>query len=199
MMKTIRIETPARDDTIKALTVGDVVFISGQIYTARDMAHIKMVSSKNEGVQLPFDLKGGVIFHAGPVVKKKGGSYTLSVIGPTTSIRMEPYSDFIGELGVKMIIGKGGMAERTLQALQKHGIIYLQAPPGCAVVLGEKVKRIKGVHWIELGVPEAVWVLEVVEFGPLIVSMDSHGSSVYKAIQERGKGTIEKIFKEMEV
>jgi tartrate/fumarate subfamily iron-sulfur-dependent hydro-lyase beta chain len=199
MMKTMRVVTPVGEDTIKALTVGDVVYISGQVYTARDMAHIRMMRSKNEGAQLPFNLRGGIIFHAGPVVKKQDGSYSLSVIGPTTSIRMEPYSDFIGELGVKMIIGKGGMGEGTIDALKRHRMVYLQAPPGCAVFLGEKVKRIKEVHWIELGVPEAVWVLAVEAFGPLIVSMDSFGSSVYKDIQEDGKATIKRKFETVEV
>lgn len=199
MMKTARIETPVQGECIKELAVGDVVYISGYMYTARDMAHIKMVNSSREGKELPVELDGGVIFHAGPVVKKEDGGYTLSVIGPTTSIRMEPYTDFIGELGVKAIIGKGGMVEGTRRALQKHGMVYLQAPPGCAVVLGERVKRVNDVHWIELGVPEAVWELEVEEFGPLIVGMDSKGGSVYKDIQTEGKETIEKMFETEEV
>jgi tartrate/fumarate subfamily iron-sulfur-dependent hydro-lyase beta chain len=199
MMKTTKIETPVQSGSIKGLTVGDVVYISGYIYTARDMAHIRMVNSSREGKELPVELDGGVIFHAGPVVKKEDGGYSLSVIGPTTSIRMEPYSEFMGGLGVKVIIGKGGMVEGTRQALQKYGMVYLQAPPGCAVVLGERVKRVKDVHWIELGVPEAVWELEVEGFGPLIVGMDSKGGSVYKDIQTEGKDIIEKMFQTEEV
>jgi len=193
-MKTVKLQTPVGEDTVRGLEVGDTVYVSGKIYTARDMAHLRMVNSSEEGKELPVDLHGGVIFHAGPVVKKEDGGYTLSVIGPTTSIRMEPYSGFVGGLGVKAIIGKGGMVEGTRRALAEQGMVYLQAPPGCAVVLGEQVKRIEDVHWIELGVPEAMWVLEVEEFGPCIVGMDSKGNSVYRDIQIKGKETIEKMF-----
>jgi fumarate hydratase subunit beta/L(+)-tartrate dehydratase beta subunit len=107
---------------------------------------------------------------------------------------MEPYSDFIGSLGVRVIIGKGGMEEETSKSLKKYGMVYLQAPPGCAVVLGEKVEQIENVFWLELGIPEALWVLKVNEFGPLVVGMDSTGDSIYRSIKENGKKLIEKMF-----
>ena len=193
-MKEIKLITPLKEEDIRNLKVGDVVYISGYICTSRDMGHLKMREVIEGGKKLPVDLTGGVIFHAGPVVKQKDNSYELSVIGPTTSIRMEPYSDFIGNLGVKMIIGKGGMDEGTSKALKKYGMAYLQAPPGCAVVLGEKVEQIENVFWLELGVPEALWVLKVNEFGPLVVGMDSTGDSIYRSIKENGKKLIEKMF-----
>lgn len=193
-MKKVKLSAPLKETDIRNLRIGDVVYISGIIYTSRDMGHLKMREVIEGGEELPVDFTGGVIFHAGPVVKQKGNGYELSVIGPTTSIRMEPYSDFIGSLGVRLIIGKGGMEEGTSEALKKYGMVYLQAPPGCAVILGEKVKRIKDVFWKELGVPEALWVLEVEDFGPLVVGMDSGGNSIYRDIKIEGKKLIEKMF-----
>jgi len=193
-MKEVKLSTPLKEVDIRKLRIGDVVYISGIIVTSRDMGHLKMREVIERGEKLPVDLSGEVIFHAGPVVKKKDSGYELRVIGPTTSIRMEPHSDFIGNLGVKVIIGKGGMDEGTSNALQKYGMVYLQAPPGCAVVLGEKVEKVENVYWIELGVPEALWVLKVNEFGPLVVGMDSTGDSVYRSIKENGEKLIEKMF-----
>lgn len=193
-MKEVKLQTPLKEKEIRELEVGDVVYISGLIYTSRDMGHLKMREVIEKGDKLPVDLEGGAVFHAGPVVKKKDKGYDLIVIGPTTSIRMEPHSDFIGQLGIKAIIGKGGMEEKTASALQKYGMVYLQAPPGCAVVLGEQVQEVKDVFWIELGVPEALWVLKVHEFGPLVVGMDSKGKSIYRDIKENGKKLIESMY-----
>jgi tartrate dehydratase beta subunit/fumarate hydratase class I family protein len=150
-MKEVNLDTPLKEEDVRDLKIGDVVYISGYICTSRDMGHLKMREVIEGGEKLPVDLTGGVIFHAGPVVKKKDGGYELRVIGPTTSIRMEPHSDFVGNLGVKMIIGK-------------------------------------------LGVPEALWVLEVENFGPLVVGMDSEGNSIYRDIKIKGKKLIEKMF-----
>lgn len=193
-MKKAKLNTPLKEVDMRNLRIGDVVYISGDMYTSRDMGHMKMQDVIGEGKNLPVDFTGGVIFHAGPVVKQKDNGYELSVIGPTTSIRMEPYSDFVGDLGVRVIIGKGGMEEGTSKALKKYGMVYLQAPPGCAVVLGEQVKKVKDVFWVELGVPEALWVLEVENFGPLVVGMDSKGNSIYRDIKIKGKKLIEEMF-----
>jgi tartrate dehydratase beta subunit/fumarate hydratase class I family protein len=170
-MKEVKLSTALREEDIRDLRIGDVVYISGIICTSRDMGHLKMIDVTEKSEKLPIDFQGGAIFHAGPVVKKQGDKYEVVVIGPTTSIRMEPYSDFIGGLGVKAIIGKGGMEEGTSEALKKYGMVYLQ-----------------------LGVPEALWVLEVENFGPLVVGMDSEGNSIYRDIKIKGKELIEKMF-----
>ncbi len=193
-MKEIKLQTPLKEEEIRKLEVGDVVYISGTIFTSRDMGHLKMRELVEKDEKLPKDFEGGVIFHAGPVVQKKENGYDLLVIGPTTSIRMEPHSDFIGQLGIKVIIGKGGMEEKTSDALKKYGMVYLQAPPGCAVVLGERVQEVEDVFWLELGVPEALWVLKVKEFGPLVVGMDSKGKSIYRDIKENGEKLIEAMY-----
>jgi tartrate/fumarate subfamily iron-sulfur-dependent hydro-lyase beta chain len=193
-MSTVYLDTPLNDSDVEKLNIGDILYLSGTIYTSRDMGHLRMAEYLNKEKSLPVDLKGNVIFHAGPVVIKKDEQWELSVIGPTTSIRMEPYAEMIGELGVKMIIGKGGMGDNSLNCFNKYKQVYLQGPPGCAVKLGSNVKRIKEVHWLEMGMPEALWVLEVEKFGPLIVSMDSHYHSLHSRIKEKAYDIISRMF-----
>lgn len=182
-MSTVYLKTPLDDQATEKLQLGDTVYISGLIYTSRDMGHLRINDYYNKGEKMPVDFKGSVVFHAGPVAIKGTEGWELSVIGPTTSIRMEPYAEMVGELGIKAIIGKGGMEVNSLNCFNKYKQVYLQAPPGCAVKLGANVKRIREVHWLELGMPEALWVLEVEDFGPLIVSMDSHKNSIHHQIK----------------
>ena len=112
------------------------------------------------------------------------GKWYLSVIGPTTSIRMEPHADFVGQQGVKVIIGKGGMGDGTKAALQKYKQVYVQACPGCAVVLAAGIVGTKEPHWFEHGMPEAMWPLQAKHFGPFLVTMDSHGNSRYDKVRD---------------
>jgi tartrate/fumarate subfamily iron-sulfur-dependent hydro-lyase beta chain len=178
--------TPLATKIVAELRIGDVVFLSGRVYTLRDMAHIRIVEDLKEGKPLVDDFNGAAIFHAGPVVRDDCGKWKLSVIGPTTSMRMEPYSDIVlGRLGVKAIIGKGGMGVNTEKALMKHCGVYLLSPPGCAVIQAKFVEEVAGVHWIELGMPEAIWALEVKEWGPLVVAMDSSGRNIFKEVKDK--------------
>lgn len=193
-MGEILLDTPLEVERVKNLEVGDVIFLSGTIVTARDMAHLRIKEYLGDKKDLPIDLEGGVLFHAGPVVKKENASWDLSVIGPTTSIRMEPYAEMVGKLGVKGIIGKGGMGEKTSSVLREYPGIYLQAPPGCAVKLASGVEKIADVYWLDLGVPEAMWVMKVQRFGPLIVSMDSHGNSLHREVRESALQKLENMF-----
>jgi tartrate/fumarate subfamily iron-sulfur-dependent hydro-lyase beta chain len=185
---------PLKEQDVRELRVGDVVYLNGIILTSRDMAHLKIKEILAKGQELPVNFEGGVIFHAGPVVKQKddgsspenkGSSWDMVVIGPTTSIRMEPYAEMVGKLGVRAIIGKGGMDEDTLNACKQYGYVYLQAAPGCAVKLAAGINSVKDVYWLELGMPEALWVLEANRFGPLVVGMDTHGRSIYKELTEK--------------
>jgi tartrate/fumarate subfamily iron-sulfur-dependent hydro-lyase beta chain len=146
---------------------------------------------------LPEALEGSVIFHAGPVVKKTDGGFNLLNIGPTTSIRMEPHSDFLGRLGVRAIVGKGGLGDGSVQAFKKYGMVYLLAAPGCGVLHAQAVKQVMRVHWLEeMGMPEAIWVLEVKEWGPLMVGMDSEGASIFQTIKEEGLRKLDTLVKE---
>jgi fumarate hydratase subunit beta/L(+)-tartrate dehydratase beta subunit len=109
---------------------------------------------------------------------------------------METYAELVGQLGVKAIVGKGGMMEKTIENAAKYGYVYLQAPPGCGVTTTEGFERITGVEWLDLAMPEALWILEGVKFGPLVVSMDTHGKSIYKDIKDTAMKNIEEKYSE---
>lgn len=182
---------PLTDADVEQLNIGDTIYLNGKVCTARDMAHLHMRELIAQGENLPENLVGGAIFHAGPIMLKAPESgWKLHVIGPTTSIRMEPHADFVGRLGVKLVIGKGGMAEDSLAAFKKYKQVYLQAAPGCAVVLAAGVKEVTGVHWFEDGMPEAMWALETEHFGPFVVTMDCKGYSRYDNVKQDARKTM---------
>jgi tartrate/fumarate subfamily iron-sulfur-dependent hydro-lyase beta chain len=194
MSKEVSLTTPLKREDVADLKVGDVVYINGVIYTARDMAHIRIMDYLREGKQLPVDLRGAAIFHAGPVVRRKNEEWEVIVIGPTTSTRMDPFSEtLLGQLGVKAIIGKGGMGKGTQDALKKYCGVFLLAPPGCAVIQAKFVQKVLAVHWLDLGVPEAIWVMEVKGWGPLVVAMDSRGESIFEEIKEKATAKMNEI------
>lgn len=193
-MATYELTLPVDNETIEKLHVGDIIYLNGQVNTARDIAHLKLRELAEAGKPFPEDLKGGAIFHAGPVMKKdEAGKWYLSVIGPTTSIRMEPHADFVGAQGVKILLGKGGMGPGTRDALQKYKQVYCQACPGCAVVLAAGIKGTKDPHWFEHGMPEAMWPLQAEHFGPFLVTMDSYGKSRYDDVHEHAVKVEEEI------
>ena len=197
MNNLVRLTTPLSTEIVRKLKVKDVISLTGTIFTARDMAHLKLRDLEGSRKPLPEMFAGSAIFHAGPVVKKTDAGFNLLTIGPTTSIRMEPHSDFLGQLGVKAIIGKGGLGDFSLQAFTKYGMVYLLAAPGCGVLHAQTVKKVQRVHWLEeFGMPEAIWVLEVCDWGPLMVGMDSHGNSIFQAIKEEGLKKLDSLVKE---
>ncbi len=181
-------KTPIED--ARKYKVGDVIYITGNVILARDEAHKKLLE---EGA--PLDLKGSVIYHCGPVVTKKDGEWKVIAAGPTTSIRMEIFEDeFIARFHPAIIVGKGGMGERTLKALKEHGAVYAAYTGGCGALAAERIKSVKEVHFLdELGIPEAVWVFNVEEFGPLVVAMDSHGNSIYDDVDARAKKNLDDV------
>jgi len=171
--------TPIEDKDLQGIKTGDIIYLSGTLVTCRDVAHRRLI---DENIPLPVDLRGNAIFHAGPIVKDLGNeNYEIVSIGPTTSMRMEKFEkEFIEETGVKLIIGKGGMGKNTEEGCKKHKAMHVVFPAGNAVLAATKVKRIKEVHWKDLGMPESLWVCEVEEFGPLIVSIDAEGNNVFE-------------------
>ena len=173
---------PFTEEKIRALKVGDEVLISGVLFTGRDAVHKYL----HEGGALPpgVNLRDGILYHCGPVMMKQAdGSYQCTAAGPTTSIREEPYQgQIIRDFGVRGVIGKGGMGDRTLAACQEHGCVYLHAVGGAAQVLAECIKKVRHVYLLEqFGSPEAIWELEVENF-PAVVTMDAHGNSLHKEI-----------------
>jgi tartrate/fumarate subfamily iron-sulfur-dependent hydro-lyase beta chain len=174
--------TPISETTIRSLKVGDEVQITGILFTGRDAVHKFL----HEGGKLPpeVSLKDGIIYHCGPVViKDELGGWKVVAAGPTTSIREEPYQgQIIKDFGVRGVIGKGGMGERTLAACKEAGAVYLHAIGGAAQVLAECVKKVRGVSFLkEFGSPEAIWELEVENF-PAVVTMDAHGGSLHRDV-----------------
>jgi fumarate hydratase class I len=132
----------------------------------------------------PVDLRGGVIYHCGPVVAKQGDGWKVTAAGPTTSIREEPYQgDIITRYGVRAVIGKGGMGARTLAALKDAGAVYLNAIGGAAQFYARTITSVDGVSLMEFGSPEAMWHLTLQDF-PAIVTMDAHGQSLHKDVEQ---------------
>lgn len=195
----MHLTTPLEKEDIATLRIRDVVFLSGRVFTARDMAHIRIMEYQKEGREQVENFNGAAVFHAGPVLKKNDGEWEVSVIGPTTSMRMEPFSELVfGRLGVKALIGKGGMGDGTLSALKNYCGVYLLSPPGCAVIQSKSVRRVLGVHWLDLGMPEAIWVLDVKELGPLVVAMDSKGQSIFREVKEKAMKQLDRMMLENE-
>jgi fumarate hydratase subunit beta len=176
----MRLQAPFDEEKIRALKVGDLVEIDGLIFTGRDAVHKYL----HDGNTPPVDLRDGILYHCGPVVVKEDDVWVVKAAGPTTSIREEPYQgEIIRKFGIRGVIGKGGMGPKTLEACREAGCVYLHAVGGAAQVLAEKVVRVRGVHLMEFGSPEAIWELEVRDF-PAVVTMDSHGSSLHKDLAE---------------
>jgi tartrate/fumarate subfamily iron-sulfur-dependent hydro-lyase beta chain len=178
----ISLKTPIEESVIRALKVGEEVAITGTLYTGRDAVHKYL----HEGGKLPagVDFQGGVLYHCGPVIiKDDAGAWKCVAAGPTTSIREEPYQwQVIRDFGLRGVIGKGGMGDRTLEACQKHGCVYLHAIGGAAQVLAQCVRRVKNVYMMEqFGAPEAIWEFEVVDF-PAVVTMDANGNSLHREV-----------------
>ena len=178
-MKKI-LTSPLTFEQIKDLKIGDTVYYSGILFTARDSGHNRMV---NEGL-IPEGLNLSEIglYHAGPIVKKdETGKEQIVSAGPTTSRRMESVeAKLIEKTGIKLIIGKGGMLNKTAEACKNHGAVHCAFPGGCAVVAAETVEEIIDCKWRDLGMPEALWVLKVKNFGPLIVSIDTQGNNLFE-------------------
>jgi len=173
------LKTPFTANDVRSLKVGDVVLLNGIIFTARDAVHKYLY----DGGQLDL-IKGGVIYHCGPVMLKSNSGYQVLAAGPTTSIREEPYeAEIIKKFGIKAIIGKGGMGDRTLAACKEHGAIYLHAIGGAAQVYALTVKEVLGVSLEHFGSPEAVWQFRVEGF-PAVVTMDAYGQSLHESIKE---------------
>ena len=178
--REVQIASPLDEAAIRSLKVGDVVLVSGRMFTGRDAVHAYLM--KHEP---PVDLRGAVLYHCGPVVVKEGEAWHVTAAGPTTSIREEPYQgEIIRRYGIRAVIGKGGMGARTLAAMKEHGAVYLNAIGGAAQFYARSITGVDGVSLLEFGTPEAMWHLTVKDF-PAIVTMDAHGHSLHKDIEQR--------------
>lgn len=171
--------TPIKAEDLEDINVGDIVYLNGYITTCRDVAHRRLIE---EGRKLPVELDGGAILHAGPIIRPLGeDQYEMVSVGPTTSMRMEKFEEaFIKETGVKLIVGKGGMGEGTMRGCRDYKALHAVFPAGCAVVAATCVEQIEDANWKDLGMPETLWTCKVKEFGPLIISIDTHGRNLFE-------------------
>jgi fumarate hydratase class I len=204
MLMAAKLTVPISEEQIRALKVGDQVLLDGVVFTARDAAHKYMMenfikgtcpaSEKETYEVLKKGLNGGVIYHCGPVVKKRDdGKYEFVAAGPTTSIREEPYqADVMSHFGVRGVIGKGGMRDKTLKGCREHGAVYLHAIGGAATLIAERCKEVLDVYKLDFGVPEAFWMLRVEEF-PCVVTMDSHGHSLHDKVRADSERKLEEL------
>lgn len=201
-----KLKTPISDEEIRNLKVGETVHLSGVMITGRDAVHkwvddnfihpTGAVSAEDQAVfeAIKPILDGGIIYHCGPVV---GGlatkEYRFVAAGPTTSIREEPYQgDVMRLFNLKGVIGKGGMRDKTLKACEEVPAVYFHAIGGAASLIAESVKEVLGVHKLDFGVPEAIWVIRVEDF-PVVVTMDAHGNSLHETVRQKSKENLERL------
>jgi len=194
-MTEYHFKTPISEEKTRKLRVGDVLFISGTLLTARDSGHERALEYLREGKPLPVDFSGMALYHVGPVVKKEGDKWRIISAGPTTSARLEMYeADFIEKTGVKIIIGKGGMGSKTAEACKRFGAVYAIFTGGAGALAAKAVEEVIKVEWLDLGVPEALWVMKVREFGPLTVVIDSTGENFYEKMRKQVEGKLKKAY-----
>ncbi|TXJ33540.1 L(+)-tartrate dehydratase subunit beta [Brachyspira aalborgi] len=192
--------TPISEEDLKDIKIGDIVYLTGSLTTCRDVAHRRLVEGHRE---LPVDVRNNAIFHAGPIIRPlENDKFEMVSVGPTTSMRMEKFEkEFVEQTGVKVIIGKGGMGPNTEYACKNYKAIHCVFPAGNAVVAATEVEEIVKAEWRDLGMPETLWNCRVKEFGPLIVSIDSHGNNLFEKnkiiFNERKDKALEDIYKEV--
>jgi fumarate hydratase subunit beta len=197
-MTLYKLRTPISEEEIRKLRVNDVLYTSGTVVTARDQAHKRALEYFKKGKPLPVNLEGLAVFHCGPVVRRQGDGWVAVAAGPTTSARMEVFEgEFIRNFKPRLIIGKGGMGEKTTRAMAEYGAVYGAFTGGAAVLAAKAIKSVKAVVWLDLGMPDAMWVLEVDEFGPLLVTIDSRGHNLFRDIAEQAERNRQRVYRKL--
>ena len=197
-MTIYRLRTPISEEYVRKLGVNDTIYLTGTIVTARDAAHKRALDFHQEGKQLPINLEGLAVFHCGPIVKECDGGWMVVAAGPTTSARMDMFEDeFIKNFKVRVVVGKGGMDKKTVDAMKQYGAVYGAFTGGAAVLAAKAIKHVKGVEWSDLGMPEAMWILEVEDFGPLTVAIDAHGNNLFETIQTKAEKEKPSIYRKL--
>ncbi len=179
------IALPISEEETRLLRVGETIYLSGRVFTARDAAHSLLLRQHANKESIPFDMQGFALYHCGPVVSRGNAGWEVLSAGPTTSMRMEELEDrFITAFHPRIIIGKGGMGQTTKAALAREGAIYAHYTGGAGALAAQAVQAVNGVFFLqELGMPEAVWMLQVRHFGPLLITMDTLGEDLYAEIK----------------
>ncbi len=194
MMMAKRLKTPLSEKDVRALELGETMFLDGVIYTGRDEVHIHALEYLEKGKKIPVDFKGSALFHCGPIMRKVGEKWQAVAAGPTTSSRMNSLEpQFIEKFRPGAIIGKGGMSQPTVDAMKKYGCVYLAITGGAAVLAARGIKSVSGVEWYELGMPEAIWIMNAENFGPLTVAIDAKGNSLFANVNTKVKENEQKV------
>jgi fumarate hydratase subunit beta len=201
IMSEIELNVPLTEDSVRSLKLGDVVYLTGTIFTARDEAHLHALEAGRTGKELPVSFEGSAVYHCGPIMKKDDSdTWHVVAAGPTTSSRMNSLEPgFIEQFGVRAIIGKGGMSKPTVEAMKIHGCVYLSFTGGAAILAARGIDAVQTVHWYELGMPEALWVLDCVKFGPVIVGIDANCNSLYEDVDKVVESNIPRIKNNLEI
>lgn len=189
-----RLKTPISESDSRALKAGETIYLDGVVYTGRDEVHIHALEHLEKGQKIPVDFKGAALFHCGPIMKKVGDKWEVVAAGPTTSSRMNSLEpQFIEKFRPGAIIGKGGMSQPTIDAMKKFGCVYLAITGGAAVLAAKGITSVSGVEWFELGMPEAIWIMNADNFGPLTVAIDAHGNSLFADVNIKVKENEQKV------
>jgi len=197
-MTVYKLKTPISEEEIRKLKVNDVLYVTGTIVTARDQAHRRALEHFKQGKPLPINLEDLAVFHCGPVMSKEGDKWIAVAAGPTTSTRMDIFEDeFIKNFKVRVVIGKGGMGKKTTDAMAKYGAVYGAFTGGAAILAAKAIKNVTSVEWLDLGMPEAMWIFEAEEFGPLAVAIDSHGSNLFMDVAKNVEENKQRIYQKL--
>ncbi len=190
-MATHNLQTPFSDEVIRQLHAGDIVYFDGTLFGIRDLTQIYMFDQNHEP---PVNLEGMPCIHTAPSLKKVGDKWEKICVGTTTSTRMDRFTpDLIAKYGVKAIIGKGGLYEGSLKAMQEHAAVYLAIVGGSAALETLQIQEVEDVYWEHLH-PEALYKFRVKDFGPLTVAMDSHGRHLYEEVKEETRRRLPEIY-----
>ena len=199
-MKIHQLKTPITDEDILKIKVGEYINITGEIIFARDEAHKKALKLYKKNKEIPFDYDGGVLYHVGPIALNEKGIWKIIAAGPTTSVRMEMFEpEFIQHFNIKIILGKGGMSGETINTFKEYKSIYGTITGGTALIWAKKIKNVIKVDWLELGIPEALWQVNVKDFGPILVTIDSYGNNLYEDVQKNVYNNKEKVFEFLDI
>jgi len=182
------LNTPLSPRDVEGLRAGDLVELSGVVVVARDRAHARLLELSDEGKPPPVKLEGGAVFHAGPVAVRGAEGWRVLSMGPTTSARFEELAvEVVERFRVRAVIGKGGLSPSYAERLRRAGAVYLAYPGGAGVLAAKSVVKVLEAHWLDLGVPEALWVVEVKGLAPLLVAVDLRGGDLYEEVSRRAQ------------
>lgn len=192
MSRTVYLDLPASEEAVRALEMGDIVYLKGRIFTSRDRAYARAVERLEKGERLPMDYNQGALWHCGPIMSKdEAGNWQLEAAGATTSSRFSARAAYlIRALHQRVTLGKGTMNPEAVEAMKEVGAVFLSSTGGCAALYAEQIKRVAGVNWLDLEMCDAVWEFETECMGPFIVNIDSRGNSLYEKKRKEVKEKI---------